>query len=233
GRIDEYTRYLRSLASKLSHELRTPLAVVSTSLENLEHQSLPEEARPLAKRAMDGVQRLGRIVTAMSAATRVEQSIAGAERARFDLAVLVRESVSGYRSVFVTRRFAVKSPAEPCPLEGVADLLSQMLDKLVDNAVDFSAPGALIDVRLRRERDHYALCVFNAGAKLPASMQAQLFDSLVSVRDDPSEAPHLGLGLYIARLIAEFHDGSITARNLDEGPDGAPGVEFEVRIPRP
>ncbi|HUO81922.1 MAG TPA: HAMP domain-containing protein, partial [Gammaproteobacteria bacterium] len=47
GRIDEYTRYLRSLASKLSHELRTPLAVVSTSLENLEHQSLPEEARPL------------------------------------------------------------------------------------------------------------------------------------------------------------------------------------------
>jgi signal transduction histidine kinase len=230
-RLDEYTRYLRGLASKLSHELRTPLAVVRTSLENLEHLPLPDEARPLATRAMDGAQRLARIVTAMSAATRVEQSIAGAERELFDLAALVRESVSGYRSVFATRRFDADVPVEPCPLKGVPDLVSQMLDKLIDNAVDFSAPDTLIGVRLRREQGAYALRVFNTGASLPASMQSQLFDSLVSVRDGSSETPHLGLGLYIARLIAESHSGSIGARNLADGPDGTAGVEFEVRLP--
>lgn len=232
-RLDEYTRYLRSLASKLSHELRTPLAIVSTSLENLEHEALPEDARQLASRAMDGTQRLARIVTAMSAATRIEQSIEGAEPERFDLAALVGGNVSGYREAFPARRFKLCAPAGPCPFSGVPDLLSQLLDKLVDNAVDFSATGALIDISLQREQDRYRLRIFNGGAKLPASMHAQLFDSLVSVRHGPSETPHLGLGLYIARLIAEFHGGAISARNAESGSDGALGVEFEVDLPAP
>ncbi|MGH8496527.1 MAG: proteobacterial dedicated sortase system histidine kinase [Gammaproteobacteria bacterium] len=231
GRLDEYTRYLRSLASKLSHELRTPLAVVSTSLENLEHHALPSDAKPLADRAMQGTQRLARIVAAMSAATRIEQSIEGAEPERFDLAALVGGSVGGYRGAFPQRRFELALPEEPCPLEGVPDLLSQMLDKLVDNAVDFSAAGGLIHIGLRREREAYRLEVFNAGGPLPEDMQAQLFDSLVSVRESAGETPHLGLGLYIARLIAQFHGGTIAARNVERGPEGASGVNFDVSLP--
>ena len=59
-------------------------------------------------------------------------------------------------------------------------------------------------------------------------MQARLFDSLVSLRDKatPGEAPHLGLGLYVVRLVAERHGGHASARNLEDGS----GVAFTLRL---
>ena len=66
----------------------------------------------------------------------------------------------------------------------------------------------------------------NSGSELAAQPES-LFDSLVSRRSEKSEQPHLGLGLYIVRLVAEFHEGRVTATNL---PDGS-GVEFRVTLP--
>jgi signal transduction histidine kinase len=59
-------------------------------------------------------------------------------------------------------------------------------------------------------------------------MQGRLFDSLVSLRDKatPGDAPHLGLGLYVVRLVAERHGGSVSARNLDDGG----GVAFTLTL---
>ena len=59
-------------------------------------------------------------------------------------------------------------------------------------------------------------------------MQGRLFDSLVSLRDKstPGDAPHLGLGLYVVRLVAERHGGIASARNLDDGS----GVAFSLRL---
>ncbi|MGH8196168.1 MAG: ATP-binding protein, partial [Woeseiaceae bacterium] len=68
------------------------------------------------------------------------------------------------------------------------------------------------------------IAVTNPGPPLPERMRSQLFDSMVSVRPDES-GKHLGLGLYIARLIAVGHGGSIAALNVEGG------VSFEVRLP--
>ena len=88
GRLDEYTGYLRTLAGKLAHEIRTPLTIIRSSLENLESEArgLGENARVYIARAREGSERLGAILTAMGAATRVEEAIAHSERHRFDLA---------------------------------------------------------------------------------------------------------------------------------------------------
>lgn len=69
----------------------------------------------------------------------------------------------------------------------------------------------------------------NSGPALREETRARLFDSMVSLRapDEPAEGAHLGLGLYIVRLVAEFHGGSVSAANL---PAGA-GVRFEVEVP--
>ncbi len=71
------------------------------------------------------------------------------------------------------------------------------------------------------------LTVRNTGSRLPDELQDRLFDSLVSVRQQRGDAPHLGLGLYIVRLVAEAHSGEVTARNLDSGD----GVEFTIALP--
>lgn len=105
-----------------------------------------------------------------------------------------------------------------------------MLDKLVANAVHFAAPGSAVRVGLGLVEDGAAarLAVSNLGPPLPEEMRDRLFHSMVSLRKDRSgREPHLGLGLYVARLIAEFHGGSITAQTLP----GADGVEVVVILP--
>jgi signal transduction histidine kinase len=76
--------------------------------------------------------------------------------------------------------------------------------------------------------------VANTGSRLPGSLQDKLFDSLVSVRERRSDTPHLGLGLYIVRLVAEAHGGRAAARNLGTGENvrgQGEGVEFTIAIP--
>jgi dedicated sortase system histidine kinase len=222
--LGDYNDYLRSLASKLSHELRTPLAIVTSSLENLEHEALSEEARGYSKRARDGADRLRRILTAMSEASRVEELMQHADPERFDLAAAVEAAVAAYRDVFPGRRFDISTGGTPAIAQGSPELVIQMLDKLVNNAVDFSADGATVSVNLERDRDSLRLAVHNPGPALPERMRSRLFDSMVSVR--PGDAgKHLGLGLYVARLIAEGHGGSITAENA------ADGVTVTVSLP--
>ena len=139
--LGEYNDYLRSLASKLSHELRTPLAIVTSSLENLEHEPLNEASADYAARARDGADRLRRILAAMSEASRVEELMAHAEPEVFDLNSVLHSTIAAYRDVYPERQFNFRTDLDNAPVRGSPELLIQMLDKLVDNAVDFSATG--------------------------------------------------------------------------------------------
>jgi signal transduction histidine kinase len=160
----------------------------------------------------------------MSEASRVEELIAHAEPEEFDLRRIVAPTVDAYRDVYPGRRFEFDCTATATSMRGSPELLIQMLDKLVDNAADFSAEGDRITVRLEARDGGLVLSVHNPGPPLPERMRAQLFDSMVSVRKDGSDR-HLGLGLYIAKLIAEGHGGRITAENADAG------VRFSVVLP--
>src|SRR5437763_2358379 len=147
-RLNEYTGYLRTLAGKLAHEIRTPLTIVRSSLENLESEGgVSPTARVYLDRARQGSERLNGILIAMGAATRVEEAISNAERLRFDLVPVVQSAADSYRIAFPERTFATEIPPEPIEIEGAPDLIVQMLDKLVDNAVDCSPPGTTIVLR--------------------------------------------------------------------------------------
>jgi signal transduction histidine kinase len=227
-RLNEYTSYLRTLAGKLAHEIRTPLTIVRSSLDNLESEQVPPSARVYLERARQGSERLNAILVAMGAATRVEEAIGSAERVSFDLVPVLESAVAAYRGAFPERSFGPELPAEGVVIRGAPDLIVQMLDKLIDNAVDFSAAGALIVVRLRLDSQAAVIEVDNPGPALPAHVQGRLFESLWQSRAGADSQPHFGLGLYIVRLIAEFHGGEASAANL---PDGS-GVRFAVRLSR-
>lgn len=228
--VGGYTQYLRTLAGKLAHEIRTPLTVVRSSLDNLESEPLSDTARSYTARARAGSERLGAIVVAMGAASRVEEAIAQAERSRFDLSELLRSARDAYALAFSSHRFELRGIDAPLMLNGAPDLVLQMLDKLIENAVDFAPPGSIVTLALLSQHDaqgSYAqLDVENRGPALPAGAEMQLFESLWQSRDGRDHKPHFGLGLYIVRLIAEFHRGSATAMNL---PD-AMGVRFRIRL---
>jgi len=223
--LGEYNDYLRSLASKLSHELRTPLAIVTSSLENLEHEPLNEASLGYTERAREGADRLRRILSAMSEASRVEELMSHAEPEQFDLRAVLESTASAYRDVYKERSFKFSSDLDEARATGSPELLIQMLDKLVDNAVDFSAVNDEIDLNLTGHDSVYEVSVTNPGPPLPERMRSQMFDSMVSVRGGENTR-HLGLGLYVAKLIAEGHGGQIRADNVDGG------VCFTVTVPR-
>ncbi len=227
GRLGEYTSYLRSLAGKLAHEIRTPLTIVRSSLENLESEEVSPAARQYVERARQGSERLNAILVAMGAATRVEEAIGNAERSRFDLTPVIASAVGAYRAAFPQRRFAADLASEAIEIEGAPDLIVQLLDKLIENAVDFSAAGAAITVRLRREAAAAVLEVDNPGPPLAPQSRGRLFESLWQSRSGSDSRPHFGLGLYIVRLIAEYHGGGVAAADLP----GGEGARFAVRLP--
>ena len=226
--IGTYTDYLRTLASKLSHELNTPLAIVKSSLDNLEHADLPPDAQPYLSRARDGAARLGTIVRAMSEASRMERAIAAAEGEEFDLAQVVRGCAEAYRPLAAPRQLECQIAGHGVPLHGAPELVAQALDKLFDNALSFTPADGRIRIILQAAEDEEGarLTVANNGPRLPEAMSGRLFDSLVSVRGGGTRVgvPHLGLGLYVVRLVAELHQGKVEARNIEGG------VEFTVYL---
>jgi len=222
--LADYNDYLRTLASKLSHELRTPLAIVTSSLENLEHEPLNEASADYAARARSGADRLRRILSAMSEASRVEELMAHAEPESFDFHAVLTSTVVAYRDVYPHRSFEFASDLKLAAMQGSPELLIQMLDKLVDNAVGFSSEGDTIAVGLEKEQGAFLLSVTNPGPALPERMRHQMFDSMVSMRPG-EDNKHLGLGLYVAKLIAEGHGGKIDAENTENG------VSFHVLLP--
>lgn len=229
GRVKEYTNYLQTLGTKLSHELRTPLTIVSSSLDNLvSEETLPPNAQSYVDRARSGTNRMHSILTALSEATRVEQSIEHTDRVRFDLSELARNMGQAYRQTFSQHRIETRIAAEPCLIDGSPELIAQLLDKLMDNATDFTPVGGLITLALDVGPRDYRLSVSNEGPPLPVQLDGRLFESLVSSRGSIDGKPHLGLGLYIVRLIADFHGSRVSATNL---PDAA-GVSIALEIPR-
>lgn len=224
GRMGRYNAYLEGMAGRLSHELRTPIAVVRSSLENLHEAHSPDEARTYVARAEEGLARLAAILSRMAEASRLEQGLSAATHERYDAVPVVRGCVEGYRLAYAQTAFELALPEVPVTLEGSADLLAQLLDKLVENAVDFHAAGTPVRIALGSDS---RLRVENDGPRLPEAIRESLFESLVSQRAARvGTTPHLGLGLYVARLIAEFHGGSLRAENLRDGH----GVAFEASL---
>ena len=229
-RIGDYTDYLQTLSRKLSHELRTPLAIIHSSLDNLEAQALDQPSRTYQQRAKEGALRLGKILTAMSEAKRVEESIEHSELEPIDMIALLTQLTAAYKDLYQSHhiQFENRYASTTLMVNAVPDLVVQMLDKLIDNAVSFCPADGAIMISLKQQKHKLVIAVSNDGPPLPEAMQNHLFDNMVSLRDESKgDTAHLGLGLYIVSLIVNFHDGAIMANNRADNS----GVIFSITLP--
>ena len=222
-----YTDYLASLADKLSHELKTPVAVIRTSLENLELSNLDPQASKYLTRAMQGTNRLSQTLNALSEANKLEQSFEYAQWQVVPFEDMLAELTEAYRQIYTSHQFQFDlDDSRDYTINLAPELIVQLLDKLISNAVDFAPVNQPIRLALSKEHDRLRLTITNQGPHFSSDNIPQLFDSMVSNRQQ-SDTPHLGLGLHIAKLISDFHHGQISARNLP----GEKGVIFELLLP--
>ena len=235
-RLKEYNEYMEKLSSRLTHELRTPIAVVRSSIDNilmqLDHQDLADkqQARTTIINAQQGIDRLSQMIARMQEASRLEQSILSATSNNLNVVAFVENYLNACRSLYPDNELVLSVKGQPQSLISSEELMAQLLDKLLSNERDFSISQTAITVELNFQSRRLQLSVCNIGEPLPDGDPDQLFSSMVSSRRQKhrsSDQSHLGLGLYIVRLIAEYHKGQYFARNLE----GEQGVLIGIDIP--
>lgn len=215
----------RQFMADASHELRTPVSVVRTTAQvTLSQPQRPEgEYREGFTIVEEQATRLSRLVEAMFLLSRAEAHGVPLHREFVNLDDLVGETVRAARIVAEQRalRVVVKGQQE-VGFEGDDGLLRQLVANLLDNAIRHADIGGTVVAALSRDADGIVLRVTNDGPGIAPSDQTRIFERFVSI--GPSSGG--GLGLPIARWIAEAHGGALTLEHSESG-----RTTFQVRFP--
>ncbi len=227
-RLSGYTRYLEGMPDTLAHEMNNPLNVVSSSLQILETDIPRIRHNTYMQRALNGIHRLRLILTNLTEAANLEEAMHNETKKTINLVSLLSDYMGGYRASHPGREFILDIPSSSIMVNGSPDYLAQMLDKLIDNAIQFSERYKPVVVRIAQNDKNAEISVLNEGRELPEHISStRLFDPMVSFGKHNAQHSNLGLGLFVVRLIVEYHQGKVWAENRTD----ARGVQVTVWIP--
>ena len=225
-KLKQHNGFLENMPRTLRHEINNPLNTLSTSLQNLAEEHPDIDSSKYLESAKRGVNRIGSIVQNLADAANLEEALEAEELEEIDLNELLASYVANCGSTHSNVIFQYHGSAMPARALVSDFRIEQMLDKLVDNAVDFHRAETPIRVQLECYGDLVQIVVANRGAALPEAKLQTIFDSMVSHRG-PDNRLHFGLGLHVVRIIAEHHGGTVMAINLED----RSGVAFVIRLP--
>ncbi|QFT77133.1 HAMP domain-containing sensor histidine kinase [Erythrobacter sp. THAF29] len=220
-----------SFAADVAHEIKNPLASLRSAIESLPKVNDEETRRELEMIAIHDVRRIDRLVTEISDASRIDSEMSRATRERIDMAELVRSIIGSreHRAENQDHRIELKTHGPPPVVLGVGARLERVIENLLDNAVSFSPPEAPIEVLVENDGACVSVTVCDSGPGIPEESREKVFHRFHSVRPEQEDfGNHSGLGLAIARAIAEAHDGSLVAEARS---DGAQGACIRLRLP--
>jgi PAS domain S-box-containing protein len=227
AQAQEAIRLRDEFLSIASHELKTPLTALQLLLLNVRKLVARDDERLASKieRAQRIGDRLGMLVEALLDVSRIARGRLKLSFESFDLVDAVREVCERLRDA-ATSAGCELSIVVGGPIQGSWDRLriEQVLMNLISNAIKYAAGGP-IQVSLEREANQAVLEVRDQGPGIPDADLSRIFERFERV----ASARHyggMGLGLYVARQIAEAHSGTITASNLP-----GKGARFTVRLP--
>ena len=202
--------------SLVSHELRSPMAAVIGSARTLQRRwrELSAEHRDsfLALIA-DETDRLAALVGDVLDTSRIDAGTFGYTFADVDVCALVEDAVATSAAAQDAVQLVAQLPSELPSMRGDASRLRQVLANLLDNAVKYSPDGGTVEVRASASNGRLIVDVTDRGDGIAPEDQHLIFEKFGRVRGDDSK-PGTGLGLYIARSIAEAHGGSLDVSSL-------------------
>jgi signal transduction histidine kinase len=231
--VEELTRLseLRAdFVSLVSHELRSPMAAVIGAARTLQDRwrvLTPEHREAFLALIADETNRLAALIGDVLDTSRIEAGTFSYSFTDVDLGRLVEDAVAtarvGQDEVEVLASVAGSVP----PIRGDRERLRQVLSNLIDNAVKYSPAGDEVHVSVRPENGVVRITVRDRGPGIPADQQARIFEKFGRA-DVPGggSKPGTGLGLFIARSIAEAHGGTL---DVESQPDE--GAAFTLTLP--
>ncbi len=216
----------RRFIADASHELRTPIAVIQANAEALLRKARPSDREALADIVADA-QHMGRLVTDLLTLAEADRGSLEVRRAPLDLYdVLASVARAGRR---LAEERGIDFAAEPAHAEvtGDADRLRELFLILVDNAVKYTEPPGRVTLSASSADGHACVTIEDTGIGIPKEHLPRVFERFYRVDKARSRAMGgLGLGLSIARAIADAHGGSIEIASQ-------PGEGTRVRVTLP
>ena len=219
-----------AFAADVTHELKNPLASLRSAVDSLERVKDPELQAQLLDIVRHDVNRLDRLVVDIAETSRVDAELSRAHFEPVDLGALTGAMKPGWDLRAGDRAEATLARSGPgtAVVPGDEGRLARLLDNLVDNALSFSPSGGTVRISVAREGQEVLLTVEDEGVGVPKDQRERIFARFHSDRPDEAFGNHSGLGLAIARAIAEGHGGTLIAAGRT---DGRAGARFELRLP--
>ena len=234
--LSERMDAIEAFAADVAHEIRNPLTSIRSAVETLDLVKEPTARERLLKVVQLDVQRLDRLVTDISNASRLDAELSRDAPRPLDLGRLLGEVVALYQATAKPGMTLVSYFAppgmEPVFVSARETPLGQVFRNLIDNARSFSPPGGQVRVSLMLSRGRAVAFVEDDGPGIPPENLETIFQRFYTSRPKGAAfGGNSGLGLSIARQITEAHGGTIHAENRT-APDGSiAGARFIVSLP--
>jgi two-component system sensor histidine kinase ChvG len=230
ARMDAIERF----AADVAHEIKNPLTSLRSAVETVARLEDPKQQKRLITIILDDVERLNRLISDISDASRLDAELSRAEMGPVDIANMLRALADLHE---VTKGDGPPLKVEIASLQslvvhGIEGRLVQVWRNLISNAASFSPPGGSIRIAAARDGDRVRVTVADDGPGIPAGKLAAIFDRFYSERPAGEKfGTHSGLGLSISKQIIEAHHGHIAAENRTAGDGRVLGAVFIVTLP--
>jgi PAS domain S-box-containing protein len=233
GQLIEADRRKTEFLAMLSHELRNPLAPIRNSLYILDRAAPGGEQARRAQRVIDRqVTHMARLVDDLLDVMRISRGKTHLQLERLDVTDVVSHAADDHRAAFANAGLGleVSVPARPVWIEGDRVRMAQLVGNLLSNAAKFTERGGKATLSLEEDvgLGQAVIRVLDTGAGIAPDMLPRLFEPFVQAdRSLARSSGGLGLGLAVAKGLAEMHDGTVSASSQGLGQ----GAEFTVRVP--
>ena len=242
GALEEMTEALwrrmdaiESFAADVAHEIKNPLTSLRSAVETAARVEDADQQRKLMAIIKQDVDRLDRLISDISNASRLDAELSRGEMAPLDLGQLLTRVVDLHQA---TRKEAAPRLAlagtDPGPfmVRGMEDRLVQVITNLIANALSFSPADGSIDLTIRRSDGWILLSVEDQGPGIAPGKEKEIFERFYHDRPESEKfGIHSGLGLSISRQIVETHGGEIRAENRPGGDHRPAGARFLISLP--
>ena len=204
-------QYRREFTANVSHELKTPLTSISGIAEIIRNGIVrPEDIPHFAGKIYDESQRLITLIGDIIKLSRLDENQVPMERESVDLLETARDVVQQLASVARKNGVTLVTNGSHGVVNGVRQVLGEMVYNLCENAVKYNRPGGRVWVDVRQAADHVELCVKDTGIGIPAAEQGRIFERFYRVDKSHSKAVGgTGLGLSIVKHGAALHHATI------------------------